>query len=115
MGHKDGVRAIRHIKARQIGKGNGDEGISLQRIHQGDGEGPKRRSAMTIPVLTRTALMSEPQYTRGKLSRCEQCLKKRDITIGEWISPSRMPQIKREGVWKPIGFTDGFVPRFVCL
>jgi len=29
MDHKDGIRAIRHIKARQIGKGNGDEGINL--------------------------------------------------------------------------------------
>jgi len=115
MDHKDGVRAIRYVKARQIGKGNGDEGISLQRIHQGDGEGPRRRSAMIIPVLTRPALMSEPQYTRDELSRCELSLKNRGITRGECISPSRMPQIKREGVWKPIGFTDGFVTRFVCL
>jgi hypothetical protein len=39
MDHKDGVRAIRRIKARQIGKGNGYEGINLQRVHQGDGVG----------------------------------------------------------------------------
>jgi len=75
MGHKDGVRAIRYVKARQIGKGNGDEGISPQLIHRGDGEGPRRRSAMTIPVLTRPAVMSEPQYTRDELSRCELFLK----------------------------------------
>jgi len=108
MDHKDGVRAIRHVKARQHGKGDGDEGINLQRIHQGD-VGPRRRSAMTIPVLTRPALMSEPQYTRDELSRCEHSLKKRGIIRGEWISPSRMRRIKQKGVWKPTGFTDGFV------
>jgi hypothetical protein len=97
--HQENLRRVRVCKEiRQIGKGNGDEGINLQRIHQGDGEGPRRRSAMTIPVLTRPALMSEPQYTRDELSRCEHSLKKRGITRGEWISPSRMPRIKQKGV-----------------
>ena len=42
MDHKEGVRRIRHIKARQIGEGNGDESINLQRVHQGDGIGIRR-------------------------------------------------------------------------
>jgi hypothetical protein len=50
--HKEGLRGIRHCKeVRQHGKGDGDEGLDLQRVHQGDGVGPKRRPAVTMLVM----------------------------------------------------------------
>jgi hypothetical protein len=47
---KEGLRRIHRYKVRQHGNGDGDEGINLQRVHQGDGVGPKRRPAMTMLV-----------------------------------------------------------------
>jgi hypothetical protein len=51
--HIEGLRGLRHGKeVHQHGKGDSDEGLDLQRVHQGGGVGQRRRRpAVSVPVM----------------------------------------------------------------